>query len=77
LRRYALSRWCCNCLHRCKSDYELGYQSISIKFRSGSDLSATEPLKFQFLLLSRWLIFSCEILEQHAVHEDVSTPNFA
>ena len=42
LRRCALSRWSCNCPHLCKSDYVRGWQSISTKFRSGSDLSATE-----------------------------------
>src|SRR5207253_11264705 len=42
LRRCALSRWCCNCPHLCKSAYVLGWDSISTKFRNGNDLSATE-----------------------------------
>src|SRR5712691_6852275 len=42
LRRCALSRWSCNCPHLCKSNWARGCQSISTKFRSGNDLSATE-----------------------------------
>ena len=42
LRPCASSRWCCNCPHLCKSTHVRGWQSISIKFRSGNDLSATE-----------------------------------
>src|SRR5438445_12202370 len=45
LRRCALSRWCCNCPHLCKSAYVLGWESISTKFRNGNDLSATEVRK--------------------------------
>jgi hypothetical protein len=34
------------------------------------------PMSVAILLLSRCLLYGCEILEQHVVHEDVPTTNF-
>src|SRR5713101_5572036 len=42
LRPCALSRWSCNCLHLCKSDYGIGLTNIFTRFRNENDLSATE-----------------------------------
>jgi len=49
LRRCALSSLSCNYPSLCKSVYGLGWQSISAKCKSGSDLSATEVVVSTFI----------------------------
>jgi hypothetical protein len=66
----ALSRWSCNCLRSYKSDYECGWQSISAKFRSGNDLSATEIERKTFSLV---IINSLSKVEYYIANEITET----